>query len=96
MEVHTHDASDLPDVVHALVQLGTAEPVVDAPTRRVSVTVDHGGARLRAATQALDDAGIAFDDIALRRPTLDEVFLSLTGTSIAPEAANDLTERKSA
>jgi ABC-2 type transport system ATP-binding protein len=96
MEVHAHDASDLPDVVHALAPLGTAEPVVDAPTRRVSVTVEHGSASLRVATQALDDAGIAFDDIALRRPTLDEVFLALTGPPVAPEDAHDYAERKSA
>jgi ABC-2 type transport system ATP-binding protein len=35
----------------------------------------------------LDDAGIAIDDIALRRPTLDDVFLSLTGRAPADGAA---------
>ena len=36
-------------------------------------------AALTAVVRALDDAGIAVDDIGLRRPTLDEVFLHLTG-----------------
>jgi ABC-2 type transport system ATP-binding protein len=31
------------------------------------------------AVRRLDDAGVAIDDIALRRPTLDDVFLTLTG-----------------
>jgi len=38
-------------------------------------------ASLTATVRALDDAGIEAGDIALRRPTLDEVFLHLTGTA---------------
>ena len=47
----------------------------------------HGADELVAAVKALADAGIALDDIALRRPTLDDVFLTLTGrTAEAAEA----------
>jgi ABC-2 type transport system ATP-binding protein len=37
----------------------------------------------------LDDAGIAIDDIGLRRPTLDDVFVSLTGHAAIEAAADD-------
>jgi ABC-2 type transport system ATP-binding protein len=36
----------------------------------------------------LDDAGVAVEDLALRRPTLDEVFLALTGHRTATEKEN--------
>jgi ABC-2 type transport system ATP-binding protein len=48
-------------------------------TRRVSVAVEAGAVRLRDALRSLDAAGVSVDDISLRPPTLDEVFLSLTG-----------------
>ena len=38
-----------------------------------------GAQLLPAVVRALDDAGITVEDITLRRPTLDEVFLALTG-----------------
>jgi ABC-2 type transport system ATP-binding protein len=66
-------------------QLGRAaaaigsEATVDAPHSRVAVPVTHGADELIAAIRALDGAGVALDDIALRRPTLDDVFLALTG-----------------
>ncbi len=47
--------------------------------RRVAVPVVDGTARLADAVRALADADVAIDDIGLRRPTLDEVFLALTG-----------------
>ena len=45
----------------------------------MSITVDAGTERLTDAVRVLDSLGIALDDIGLRRPTLDEVFLALTG-----------------
>ena len=41
---------------------------------------------LIAAGRALDDGGIALDDLGIRRPSLDDVFLSLTGHPTASEA----------
>ena len=51
------------------------------PPRHAS-RVDGGADELAAVAASLDDAGIAIDDIGLRRPTLDEVFLALTGQPI--------------
>jgi ABC-2 type transport system ATP-binding protein len=43
------------------------------------------------AVRRLDDAGVAVDDLGLRRPTLDDVFLALTGH--AAEASDDEEEK---
>jgi ABC-2 type transport system ATP-binding protein len=56
-----------------------ADAEVDRETRRLSTPVRDRVASLTEVVRALDDAGIAAEDIALRRPTLDEVFLHLTG-----------------
>jgi ABC-2 type transport system ATP-binding protein len=82
IEVHTREIVDTSAAAQALNQLGLDEPRIDAATRRVSISVDDGADRLMLAVRALDDAGVAVEDIALRRPTLDEVFLSLTGQAI--------------
>ncbi len=88
IEVHVHDADDLPAVSGVLAKLGHG-PRVDVPTRRAYVSVDNGSSRLMEALRVLDQEGIAVEDISLRRPTLDEVFLALTGkpaqTTDSPE-----------
>jgi ABC-2 type transport system ATP-binding protein len=68
----------------AVGRLAGTEPEVDPDTRRVSAPVADRVAALTAAARALDAAGIAVEDIALRRPTLDEVFLHLTGHHTQP------------
>jgi ABC-2 type transport system ATP-binding protein len=56
-----------------------AEPETDADARRVSAPARDRVATLTRVVGALADAGIAAEDIGVRRPTLDEVFLRLTG-----------------
>ena len=58
---------------------------VDEHTRRVTVPSDGGAKRLATVIRDFDEAGIAIDDIGLRRPTLDDVFLSLTGHAAVEE-----------
>ncbi len=79
VEVHTRGVADLDAAARALTTLSADRPVVDHATRRLSVSVDAGTDQLTAAVRALDDAAVVVDDIGLRRPTLDEVFLTLTG-----------------
>jgi ABC-2 type transport system ATP-binding protein len=94
LEVHVRDADALPDAASVLASVGgDGGPRVDPATRRASVAVD-GTHRLLEAVRALDRLDVPVEDIALRRPTLDEVFLTLTGTSTdstnaatGPEAA---------
>jgi ABC-2 type transport system ATP-binding protein len=79
VEVRVRHAADLGSAAEALAPLGTESPRVDGPARRVAVPVDDGTERLADAVRALADQRIALDDVGLRRPTLDEVFLALTG-----------------
>jgi ABC-2 type transport system ATP-binding protein len=82
IEVHTRDRDDLHRAAAGLAGLGHDRPQIEEATRRVRVPVGNGGGRLREALDALDAAGVVADDIALRPPTLDEVFLALTGQGI--------------
>jgi ABC-2 type transport system ATP-binding protein len=83
VELHVRDERELVGAGRALTLLGTEPPQLDEATRRVSVRVERGSENLRDALRALDATDIAVDDITLRRPTLDEVFLTLTGKESA-------------
>jgi len=78
LEVHAKEGADPARAARTLRPLSDEEPRVDPGTRRVAVHVD-GPEQLLAAVRLLHDDGVEVEDIALRRPTLDEVFLSLTG-----------------
>src|SRR5579863_2928539 len=78
IEVHVRDPGQLPPVMAVLAGIGRA-PRADVPQRRACVAVDDGSSRLMDVLRVLDGLGIAVEDISLRRPTLDEVFLALTG-----------------
>jgi len=59
-------------------------PTLDEHTRKLTVPASGGAQVLAQVVRDLDEAGIVIDDIALRRPTLDEVFLGLTGHPAEP------------
>jgi ABC-2 type transport system ATP-binding protein len=82
IEVHTRDRADLRRAGVALAALDHERPQVEEATHLVRVAVAAGSAPLRDALGALDAAGVAVADISLRPPTLDEVFLALTGQAI--------------
>ena len=88
LEVVIHAGSNLDDALGSLRSLADGEPTLDLSTRRVTAPVSGGSTILVEAVRALDVAGVHVDDIALRRPTLDDVFLSLTGHA-AEEVAVD-------
>jgi ABC-2 type transport system ATP-binding protein len=79
IEARVAHSADLSAVTALLAPLGSDEPTTDEPTRRVTVPVVDGAARLADAVRIIAESGIALDDLGLRRPTLDEVFLALTG-----------------
>ncbi|MEA2686668.1 MAG: type transport system ATP-binding protein [Actinomycetota bacterium] len=79
IQVHVADAADLDRTVAALAPLGSERPRVDVPTRSITVAVKEGSAQLLEAVRVLDSIGVAVADVGLRRATLDEVFLKLTG-----------------
>ncbi|MCU1364601.1 MAG: Daunorubicin/doxorubicin resistance ATP-binding protein DrrA [Ilumatobacteraceae bacterium] len=86
IEIHPHSARDLANAGAALESFAGSVPQVDASNRRITLTVDNGGQHLADAIRLLDAGGIVIDDIALRRPTLDEVFLGLVGSTPAQPA----------
>ncbi|HEY1280244.1 MAG TPA: ATP-binding cassette domain-containing protein [Acidimicrobiales bacterium] len=88
IEIHTRHAADV-DRVAALV--GAAPSAVDAGARRLAVPVAEGTDQLVDVVRALDGHRIEVDDVALRRPTLDEVFLTLTGQPLQPVSLQEVS-----
>jgi ABC-2 type transport system ATP-binding protein len=75
-----------------LAELAVGEVVVEQHTRKLVAPVSGGGQTLVEVLRRLDAAGVQVLDVALRRPTLDDVFLSLTGHAAEPGAAADELE----
>ena len=55
------------------------EPVYEPGPRRITLTAQRGSQTLVDVVRRFDEAGITLEDISLRQPTLDDVFLTLTG-----------------
>jgi ABC-2 type transport system ATP-binding protein len=79
IEVVVHDREAIPRAVEILSRDCEGEVTVDDHTRRLTVPTGAGAGALVQVVRDLDEAKIGIDDIGLRRPTLDDVFLSLTG-----------------
>jgi ABC-2 type transport system ATP-binding protein len=92
LQLVVHDRDRLADAAAILGRLALAAPSVDERTRELLAPVSGGAKLLVETVRELDNAGIAVDDLALRRPTLDDVFLSLTGK--AAEGADDSVEEE--
>ena len=84
VEVRPRAAADLPAVEEALAVVSVETPRTDLDTQRVSAPVEGGAEQLTVVVRELDELRIAVDDVGLRRPTLDEVFLALTGQPLDP------------
>jgi ABC-2 type transport system ATP-binding protein len=91
LEVTLGDRTQAATAIEALAPIAGDEPpacpdhVLSMPMRR-----DRGG--IAEAVRRLDDAGVGIDDIAVRRPTLDDVFMSLTGHAAEEERADEERE----
>jgi ABC-2 type transport system ATP-binding protein len=81
VEVRVRERDDIDSVAHILGGIGGDDLTIDATTHTVRITVDGEGGRIFSALQPLDTAGIALDEVSVRQPTLDEVFLSFTGAT---------------
>jgi ABC-2 type transport system ATP-binding protein len=79
LEIVLDDAADLPEVAVVFAEVGTGKPTVDTQSRRISIVVDGGAKSLIEALRRLDLQSIPVQDVGLHRPTLDDVFLKLTG-----------------
>jgi hypothetical protein len=73
------DSQDVATIAELLGRIGEGVAQIDEATRRVTVRVDAAGDGPLTALQSLHATGVELDDIAMRQPNLDEVFLTLTG-----------------
>ncbi|WP_394431017.1 ATP-binding cassette domain-containing protein [Streptomyces sp. SGAir0957] len=88
VEVVVHEREHIGTAHQILAGFGKGEATVEQHTRKLTVPVTGGAKLLAEVIRELDARGIEIDDIALRRPTLDDVFISLTG-HVAEEKADD-------
>ena len=79
IEVVVRDPAMIGAAVELLARDALGAPEVDRHTRRITVPSSGGAAHLVEVVRELGEARIDIDDIGLRRPTLDDVFLTLTG-----------------
>jgi ABC-2 type transport system ATP-binding protein len=79
VELNLVTADDTAETVEILRRFGTAEPAVSNDSRTVTVSVESGPEALQLVLAELSARDVALFDAGMRRPTLDDVFLRLTG-----------------
>jgi ABC-2 type transport system ATP-binding protein len=95
LEFTVIDRPRVADAVTAVSKLAEGEPNVDQGTGVVSVPVGIGGSEaLIQSVRSLDEAGIETSGLGLRRPSLDDVFLALTGHAAEEEDATNGKRRR--
>lgn len=79
LEVRVANPCDLDKAAAIVANLASAQPRLESDLNQVSAPIQGGAPVLIAAGRALEDNGIAVKDLGIRHPSLDDVFLSLTG-----------------
>jgi ABC-2 type transport system ATP-binding protein len=77
LDVELVDPAMIAAAIDALDPIAAERPTADGAT--VHVPLRERAGAIAEAVRRLDAAGVALDDVTLRRPTLDDVFISLTG-----------------
>jgi ABC-2 type transport system ATP-binding protein len=90
LDVTLEDADDRRTAIEALAEMAAERPTCEDRTVHVPLR-EHRGA-IAEAVRRLDERGVGIDDIAIRRPTLDDVFLKLTGHTAEEAAAEPAPE----
>lgn len=78
IDAQARNRETVPQLTEIFTRIGDGDVQVHNETHRVSVPATKGAEELITAVRAVESAEVAIDDIALRSPTLDEVFLALT------------------
>ncbi len=91
IEITVTAESDLATAARVLSGFGDGVPAIDESARHLSVGVQAAPGLINRIVGALDSQQINLDDVVLRRPTLDDVFLSLTGRGVET-AANGVSD----
>jgi ABC-2 type transport system ATP-binding protein len=92
LEVELEDPGDAEPAISALAELAQDRPSADGTTLRAPVRARPG--IIPDAVRRLDTAGVGVVDIALQRPTLDDVFIALTGHAAEEEPADEAPQRE--
>lgn len=80
LELHIEDADKMAAAANRVADLGSGEPVIDEFQRRITLPIASKGPKIiTEVVQRLGRSRIGLADFAVRRPTLDDVFLRLTG-----------------
>ena len=87
LEVTFADSAAAERALATLRAVADGEPAVE--DSRISISVREAGGVIPEVVRRLDDQRVRIDDIAVRRPTLDDVFLTLTGHHAEEEEAAD-------
>jgi ABC-2 type transport system ATP-binding protein len=90
LEVQLEDPADAEAAMAVLAEISAERPTWEDAVVRAAVR--HRRGVIAEAVRRLDDAGVGVDDIALRRPTLDDVFLTLTGHTAEEQAEAEARE----
>ena len=85
LHVIAADAADLDQIAQLVGRCADAPPSVDRADRSVTAPTSGGPGAIALLGGELAAAGIAVEDLGLRQPTLDDVFLTLTGAATAPD-----------
>jgi ABC-2 type transport system ATP-binding protein len=85
LEVTMHDTADVDAGLAVLRTFACAPGHTVVGERVISVPIDRSDGIVPRAVRALDEAGLAIEDVVVRRPTLDDVFLRLTGHTAETE-----------
>lgn len=88
LEVTVADPERFGEAAAILAGIGGVEPSLDERIRRVTVGVSGGTRDLLTAVRRLDEVGIDVQDIGIRRPTLDDAFLAMTGHGAQEESGD--------
>ncbi len=87
IELRVGPPGEVDKAAAALNTLAPGGSLIDRGRQRITVPASNGVATLAAALGRLQDVDVAVDDIGIRRPSLDEVFLALTGHAATDEQA---------
>ncbi|MGX5212962.1 ATP-binding cassette domain-containing protein [Streptomyces violaceus] len=98
VEVVVHEREHIQAAAEVLAGFGKGETTVEEHMRKLTAPVTGGAKLLAEVIRELDTRGIEIDDIGLRRPTLDDVFLSLTGhvAEVKDEASDEEIDKEAA
>jgi ABC-2 type transport system ATP-binding protein len=94
LEVRLDESGHGEAAIAALAPISDGDPHLEDSSLRVPLRQRRG--MIADAVRRLDEAGVGIEDIALRRPTLDDVFLKLTGHAAEPVAEDSETEPEEA